>query len=185
MPAVTPDGRLTTGVLRDRPSDGTIAMEQLSDLSRQELLKLVTIHARSWLAHDGCLFLAAEEKYGLDAAVALDTRSWELFSPAEARRIMKAFGIGRGGGLDALEQALRYRLYAVVNPQSIERRDENTLVLKMIECRVQKARRGKGLPEFPCKSVGLVEYATFADTIDARIRTRCLQCPPDPVEDTD
>ncbi|UCG17763.1 MAG: hypothetical protein JSV19_06975 [Phycisphaerales bacterium] len=161
-----------------------MATEPLSDLSRQELLKLVILHARSWLAHDGCWFLAAEEKYGLDAAMALDTRSWELFSPAEARRIMKAFGIGRGGGLDALEQALRYRLYAVVNPQTIKRCDENALILKMIECRVQTARRRKGLPDFPCKVVGIVEYAKFAETIDPGIKTRCLQCPPDPIHDT-
>jgi hypothetical protein len=42
------------------------------------------------------------------------------------------------------------------------------------------SRRRKGLPDFPCKPVGLVEYAGFARTIDPRIRTRCIACPPDP-----
>jgi len=49
----------------------------------------------------------------------------------------------------------------------------------MKDCRVQTARRRKGLPDFPCKPVGLVEYAGFAATIDPRIKTECIQCPPD------
>lgn len=159
-------------------------MEQFQHLPREDLLKLIEIHAKNWLAHDGCWFLAAESAYGLDAAIALDTRAWELFSPTEARRIMAAFQIPPGGGLEALEKALGYRLYATINPQAVERPRENTLVYKMVECRVQSTRRRKGLPDFPCKPVGLVEYSKFAETIDPRIQTRCLQCPPDPTEDT-
>ena len=157
-------------------------MQHLRNLSREELLKLIEVHAKSWLAHDGCWFLAAEEKYGLDAAIELDTRASGRFSQVEARRIMKAFQIPEGGGLDALEEAFRYRLYATVNPQAIERPNESALVFKMLECRVQAARRRKGLPDFPCKPVGIVEYTRFAEAVDTRVRTRCLQCPPDRVE---
>ena len=52
-------------------------------------------------------------------------------------------------------------------------------VFVMRDCRVQSARKRKGLPDFPCKSVGVVEYGEFAKTIDPRIRTRCIACPPD------
>ncbi len=159
-------------------------MEHLRTLSREELLKLIDIHAKSWLAHDGAWFLAAEETCGMDTAIALDTQACALFSSVEAGRIMKAFDIPRNGGLDALEMALRFRLYATVNPQVIERPDENTLVFKMLECRVQNARCRKGLRNFPCKPVGTVEYATFAEAVDSRITTHCLQCPPDNAEGT-
>ena len=47
------------------------------------------------------------------------------------------------------------------------------------ECRVQAARKRKGLPDYPCKSAGMVEYPAFARTIDSRIRTECVGCPPD------
>ncbi|UCE59816.1 MAG: hypothetical protein JSU63_20530 [Phycisphaerales bacterium] len=77
-------------------------MEHLEDLSREELLKLIDVHAKNWLAHDGCWFLAAEEKYGFEAAIELDTRAVGLFSQAEAKRIVKAFEIPENGGLDAL-----------------------------------------------------------------------------------
>ncbi len=59
------------------------------------------------------------------------------------------------------------------------REDKNTLVFKMVECRVQEARKRKGLPLFPCKPVGLVEYAGFANTIDPNIKTEVIACPPD------
>ena len=153
--------------------------EFLRDLTRQELLKLIEVHAKNWLAHDGCWFLAAEQKYGFDSAIQLDTVACGNFSRIEAKRIMKAFGIPEGGGLDALQRALGYRLYTTVNPQTIERPEAGKLVFKMLECRVHAARERKGLPRFPCKSVGTTEYAEFAGAVDPRIKTRCLQCPPD------
>ncbi len=113
----------------------------------------------------------------------LDSRSWDRFAPAEARRIMKEFGIPANGGLEALEKALQLRLYAAINRQEITFRDENTLVFRMVDCRVQKTRKEKGLPDFPCKAVGMVEFSRFAETVDERISTRCLSCPPDPVTD--
>ncbi|MCD4774238.1 MAG: DUF6125 family protein [Bacteroidales bacterium] len=30
-----------------------------------------------------------------------------------------------------------------------------------------------------CKSGGLVEYTSFAEAIDPRIKTECIGCPPD------
>jgi len=154
---------------------------KLEDLSREDLIKLVEMYAKNWLAHDGCWFLAAEEKLGLETAIELDTRAWACFSPLEARRIMQAFGIAEGGGLEALEKALDYRLYASINRQAAERVRGDTLRLRMVECRVQQARQRKGLPPFPCKSVGLVEYAQFARAVDPGIETTCVHAPPDAV----
>ncbi len=158
-------------------------MELIENMTREELLKLVRLFAKNWLAHDGCWFLAMEESRGLEAAIELDTVSWKRFAVAEARRIMKEFGIAENGGLKSLEKAMSFRLYAAINRQEIERINDHTLVFKMLECRVQKTRSEKKLPTFPCKSVGLVEFSQFAKTIDPGIQTRCLRCPPDPVID--
>ena len=38
--------------------------------------------------------------------------------------------------------------------------------MKMVTCRVQDARSQKGMELHPCKSVGEIEYAGFARTID-------------------
>ena len=135
--------------------------------------------AKLWLAHDGLWFQAIEKKYGIDIAIELDIEAWRRFSPIEARRIMARHGIEPGNGLEALEQALGHRLYAHINEQKIERTDENTVVLRMISCRVQAARDRKGMERFPCKQVGIVEYSTFAETVDPLFQTRCITCPPD------
>lgn len=152
----------------------------LKDLSREQLEKLISDLAKRWIAHDGLWFLAAEQKFDLETAIELDTMAWEKFTVIEAKRIMDFLQLPPNGGLKALATALDYRLYAFLNQQATEWVDNKTLVFKMTNCRVQSARKRKGLPDFPCKSVGLVEYSGFAKTIDPRIKTRCIACPPDP-----
>ena len=153
------------------------------ELSKETLLKIIDTYAKAWQAMDGAYFLALEKKYGMDVAIEMDKEAWRLFSPIEARRIMKEFDIPQNGGLESLEKALNFRGYARLNKQSSERVSDNTLIFKMNECRVQVARNRKGLPDFPCKPVGMIEYEEFAKTIDPRIKTRCIACPPDPHPD--
>jgi len=156
-------------------------MPEISELSREDLLKLLEVYAKNWAAHDGCWFLAAEEKYGLETAMALDAESWARFAPIEAARIKEAFGIPDDGGLLALEFALQLRMYALANKQAVVRTGNDALELRMIKCRVQQARRRKGLDDFPCKQVSVTGFREFARTVDPAIRTECLACPPDPV----
>jgi len=88
-------------------------------------------------------------------------------------------GLPEQAGLDGLKQALNFRLYAYINKQSFIEETENSFVFQMNECRVQVARKRKGLDDYPCKSGGLVEYTNFAEAIDSRIKTECIACPPD------
>ncbi len=53
-------------------------------LDRPGLFKALDVFARNWLAHDGCWFLAAEERYGMETAMDLDAASWRRFAAAEA-----------------------------------------------------------------------------------------------------
>lgn len=154
-------------------------MSAFDGMSREDLRKALEMFAKSWLAHDGCWFLAAEERLGLAAAMELDTASWARFAAVEARRILATFNIAEGGGLAALEKALGFRMYSLINAQRTEWSDDGRCLRLFVDvCRVQEARRRKGLPDFPCQSVGTVEFETFAHTVDSRIRTRCLHCPP-------
>ncbi len=155
-------------------------MEEVKDLSKKELLNLLADASKNWLAHDGLWFRAVENKYGLEAAMELDRKAWEKFTVLEAKRIMKRLGMEPGGGIPALVRALNYRLYAYINVQEITEVSDMHCVFRMNSCRVQEARKRQGLPDFPCKSIGIVEYAGFARTIDTRIKTTCLTCPPDP-----
>lgn len=148
-------------------------------LSSEKLELLLADFAKRWLAHDGLWFQAVEEAYGMEEAIRLDAQAWKRFSALEARRIMEFLDIKPGGGLEALARALQFRLYAFINKQEAFFSEPGRLVFRMNACRVQEARRRKGLADFACKPVGLVEYDVFARTVDPRIKTRCIACPPD------
>jgi len=149
------------------------------NLTKRELLELVTDAAKNWLAHDGLWFQEVEDGYGLATAMKLDRQAWEKFTVIEAKRIMQRLRIEPGGGIKALAEALGFRLYAFVNEQEISELTEKSCIFRMKSCRVQEARKRKGLPDFPCREIGIAEYSKFAATIDPRIKTECVVCPPD------
>lgn len=150
----------------------------LQPLSKEELLDYIEDISKNWLAIDGTWFQTIEREYGLEKAIELDVKQWERFTIIEAKRIMNRFKIPKNGGIPALIKALKYRVYANINKQEFIDITDNKCVFRMNNCRVQSARKRRGLPDFPCKPVGIVEYGLFAKTIDPRIRTKCIACPP-------
>jgi len=154
-------------------------MDQQQPLSREVMRAMLSDFAKNWLAHDGLWFQAVEKQFGIDKAIELDRKTWEKFSVIEAKRIMDRHQIPENGGLAGLKKALGLRLYAFINVQEIRNETGNSFEFYMVDCRVQSARRRKQMPLFPCKSVGIVEYSGFAKTIDAKIMTECIACPPD------
>jgi len=153
--------------------------EELLKFSKEELINYIEDISKNWLAIDGTWFQAVEKKYGMQEAIDLDTASWNIFTVVEANRIKQRFNIPENGGIPALIKALKFRVYANINKQEVVEISENRCVFRMKECRVQTARKRKNLPDFPCKKVGIPEYSLFAKTIDPRIETRCITCPPD------
>jgi len=159
--------------------EGIFTMSQTDALSREELLGMLRDFARNWLAHDGLWFQAVEQRFGMEAAISCDRDAWEAFTRIEAKRIKRRHDIAEHSGLEGLKQALDMRLYAFLNEQEVVDESGSGFTFRMNTCRVQDARKRKGLPDFPCRDVGLVEYAGFASTIDPRIQTSCECCPPD------
>jgi hypothetical protein len=166
------------GDVTRRDKDGEAAAF-LRSLDKEELVRILLDDAKNWLAHDGLWFQAVEAAHGMEAAIAADAAAWARFTAVEAKRIMDRLGLQPGGGIPALLECLQHRLYARLNTQEVLEQSDRRAVFVMRECRVQVARKRKGLPDFPCKPVGLVEYAGFAKAVDPRIETRCITCPPD------
>jgi hypothetical protein len=151
----------------------------LLDLPVEKLDELIESVAVNWLANDGVWFQAVEFKHGLLDAKRCNDTCWAHFSPFEAWSIRNFLDLPENPGLEGLKTALQFRLYATINKQSIVEETPTSFVFRMNECRVQNARKRKGLEDYPCKSGGLVEYTTFAEAIDPMIKTECLSCPPD------
>lgn len=136
--------------------------------------------AKNWLAIDGLWFLAIEKRYGLDTAIACDAEVWKDFSRIEVERIIKRLNLPEMGGLETLEIALHHRLFSLLDSYEVKRPHDDVLELYMVTCRTQTARKRKDLPLFPCKTIGIIDYETFAIRIDPRIHIECISCPPDP-----
>lgn len=158
---------------------GDEGLKVLEQMSKEELIAVIVDDAKNWLAHDGLWFQAVEKMYGMDIAMDADREAWRHFTVIEAKRIMERLGMKPGGGIPALVECLKHRLYARLNLQDCIELTDDRVVFRMLDCRVQSARKRKGLADFPCKSVGIVEYSEFARAIDPRITTNCLACPPD------
>ncbi|MEA2014725.1 MAG: DUF6125 family protein [Thermodesulfobacteriota bacterium] len=154
--------------------------EPLLDMPREKLLELIGSLGTNWIAGDGLWFQAIESVYGMNDAKRCNDSCWTRFSPFEAWSIKEFLGLAEHAGIEGLKSALRFRMYASVNIQSIIEEGPNSIVFQMNDCRVQSARKRRGLDDYPCKSAGLVEYGRFAESIDSEIRTECVGCPPDP-----
>jgi hypothetical protein len=151
----------------------------LLEMEPAALLALKERIAKNWLVNDGIWFQALEGSRGMNEAKRCNDSCWAQFSPVEAQSIRRFLGLGDNPGLQGLKRALGFRVYECINSQSIVEETPTSFVFQMNRCRVQDARKRKGLQDYPCKSGGLVEYSYFARAIDRRINTECLGCPPD------
>lgn len=159
--------------------------ELLADMSRERLVGLLEDMGKNWVACDGVWFQTIEQNfdYEMFTAKRINDTNWVKFSYIEAKTIMKRLNLPQNGGIPALKEALKYRMYALINKQEIIEAGDNKIIFRMNDCRVQSARKRKGLPDYPCKSGGVAEYTRFAEAIDPRIKTTCIGCPPGPHPD--
>lgn len=157
--------------------------EFLEKLSKDELIEIIEMYSKNWLATDGVWFQSVERKFGMDEAMFHDGEAWKRFTVTEARRIKEFLKLGENSGLDGLEKALKLRFYANINKCEYIR-SENKLVYRAVECLVQTKRAQKNMPFHPCKSVGIIEYTGFAREIDNRISCKCLSCYPDVADES-
>jgi len=151
----------------------------LVEMEEKKLESLMAAVAKNWLVNDGVWFQAVEFGNGMNDAKRCNDSCWAQFSPYEAFAIKKFLKLDDHCGLEGLKKALNFRMYSLINEQSIVDEGPQSFVFQMNDCRVQSARKRKNLDDYPCKSAGLVEYTYFARAIDKRIETECIGCPPD------
>jgi len=143
----------------------------LLDMEEEKINELMDAVAKNWLVNDGVWFQSVEFDNGMNDAKRCNDSCWTQFSPYEAFAIKKFLKLDDNCGLEGLKKALNFRMYALINVQSIVDEGPDSFVFQMNDCRVQSARKRKNLDDYPCKSAGLVEYEYFARSIDKRIKT--------------
>ena len=156
----------------------TMGNEHLESLSREQLMDLINIYSKNWLALDGLWFQSIEKQHGMDAAMAHDVDVWRTYTAIEARRIKKFLNLEEHPGLEGLRRAMNLRFNAHHNRHEFVC-EGDALIFRTIYCRVQDTRARKGMPLHPCIQVGEVEFGEFARAIDDRIRCECVSCYPE------
>jgi len=151
----------------------------LVNMPREQMMAFIEALGINWLAGDGVWFQSVEAEHGMLDAKRCNDSCWAWFSPFEAWSIKGLLKLPEKAGIEGLKKALQMRMYAQINVQSIIEESPDSILFQMNDCRVQSARKKKGMEDYPCKSAGLVEYTNFARAIDARIKTECIGCPPD------
>lgn len=151
------------------------------NLTKEELIELLEMASKNLVAMDGAWFQVLEERYGMDMAMDIDAEVWNRYPISEAKRLKKFLGLGEHPGLEGLERALSFNYNVHANESSMHW-EGDALVFRIDVCRVQTARKRKGMEYHPCKPVGINEYTTFAKAIDDRIKVECLSCYPEVVD---
>lgn len=152
--------------------------DRLELLTKEELKDLIRIYAKNLYALDGTWFQSVEGEDGMDKAMWHDENAWRRFTCTEAKRIKNFLNLPSQAGLEGLEKALAIRFSALVNPSVDIFREGEALIYRINKCRVQSARKDKGMPYHPCASVGFIEHDGFARVIDERIVTEMVSCYP-------
>ena len=61
----------------------------LAQFSKEELVELIELYCKEWLAMDGVWFQSIEQKYGMAEAMEHDANAWRRFTRLEAQKIKK------------------------------------------------------------------------------------------------
>jgi hypothetical protein len=127
---------------------------QLEDLSKAELIELVRLYSKLFLAVDGFWYLAVKEIVDEDAATASDLWVWEKYSPYELKRLMTLRNI-EGNDLEAFATAIRFSPWFSNLTYRLTREGANGLTLTVLECPTLQAlkREGAGRENTICRQV--------------------------------
>ena len=153
---------------------------ELKDLPKETLIDIIKMYSQNWLTVDGLWFSGVEERYGLDAAMELDVRMWQIGSKIEARRIKELFNLD--GGLENILKAINFMSWSASFGYEYDLAG-NHAIWTCRRCPPQEHRVRKGMGEFPCKSTFDACFENVIRVIDPRVEVQCLFCPPGPHPD--
>jgi hypothetical protein len=122
-------------------------------------------------------FSGVEERYGLEAAMELDVRMWQIGSKIEVRRIKELLNLGHG--LKNVLRAINFLSWSSSFGYDYDISGD-AAVWTCRRCPPQESRIKAGIGEFPCKPTFDACFGNVVEVIDPRVKVECLFCPPGP-----
>ena len=152
--------------------------QELEKLPKSSLIELIKMYSRNWLTVDGLWFSGVEKKFGLDEALDLDVRMWEISSKIEAKRIKEFLDL-KEDGLHSILRAINFMSWAASFGYKVEYRGDKA-TWTCTHCPPQINRIKAGMGEFPCRPTFEACFGSLCELIDPKVKATCLICPPEP-----
>jgi hypothetical protein len=64
-----------------------MANKIIEKLPKEDLLKIIDMYSKNWLAMDGVWFQSIEKNFGMDEAIHHDENAWRVFTVVESLSI--------------------------------------------------------------------------------------------------
>ena len=133
--------------------------------------KLIADYLRQcFVSVDGLWFMKAEESADFEKALELDIEVWKVLPKIEARIIQDILGIGKG--MEALQQALEFKLSAEDSCFELSPLTSDGFTLDVRACswvaHIKKANREQFLERIS-ESICSLEYRTFVSEFGSDI----------------
>ena len=152
-----------------------IEKADILDLPKEDLISLIKVHSRLFLALDGFWFLAIKERYGYDDALEVDTTAWDGYYPYEAKKIRKQIGI-TDVDIAGIIDCLKYSPIWHCGTHKIEL-DPERGVFSFYDCPSLLAMERAGYKP-TCEPAGTAVFNTYAKSLNPRIKVKFLRGPP-------
>ena len=149
----------------------------LQKLPKETLIELIKMYSRNWLTVDGLWFSGVEEKYGLDAAMELDVRMWQIGSMIEAKRIKNLLHLQ--GGLKDILRTIDLMTWSASFGYEYKL-SGNRALWTCRQCPPQEQRIKLGKVAFPCRPTFEACFGNVIRVVDPRVKVQCKFCPPGP-----
>ena len=155
------------------------SMVQLESLSKAELIELVRLHCRLFLAMDGFWYLAVKELVSEEMATACDLWVWDRYTPYEIKRLLQLMNI-EGNGLKAFAACFSLSPWYSNLTYELTQEGENRLVLTVLECPTLRSleREGTGREKNICRGVDPEIFQKYVQFFHPKAKAIPIELPP-------
>jgi len=152
-------------------------MQNIQDLSREDLIKHLEFLSGLTMAVDGFWFVAAEKATDFDRALEMDVNVWTWYASLLVRRIRKNFSVD-GAGLEALKQIISHDpMWWTVDLALTEDTPER-LTFEVRNCPALAAMEKMERKRLTCDPVERAYLEALAAAVDPNIKVQALKLPP-------
>ena len=149
-------------------------------LSRAELIELVRLYSRLFLALDGFWYLAVKEIVGEDKANACDFWVWDKYSRYEFKRLIPLCNI-KGNDLQAFATAMSFSPWISNLNCRFALEGKDRLTFTVLECPTLEAlkREGMGRENTFCQQVEPQLFQIIIQSFNPKGKATPVELPPE------